>query len=185
MMAMEPDEEKLAELVLYVAREIEGDPTGGATKINKILYNAEFSHVRAYGVPITGTPYQKLANGPAPRRLVPIRDRLIQEGSAELRKDDYFGYPLDRLVPLRDVRTVMFTESERRITDQVIEALWGKTASEVSRISHEEPGWKMVEEGEDIPYSSAFLAKRGVAAHRNSRFSLTEIRVESVLRLRG
>ena len=58
MVAMEPDEEKLAELVLYVAREIESDPTGGATKINKILYNAEFSHVRAYGVPITGAPYQ-------------------------------------------------------------------------------------------------------------------------------
>lgn len=162
MVAMEPDEEKLAELVLYVAREIVADPTGGATKINKILYNAEFSHVRAHGVPITGAPYQKLANGPAPRRLVPIRDRLIQEGSAELRKDDYFGYPLDRLVPLRGVRTEMFSESERRMTDQVIKALWGKTASEVSRMSHEEPGWKMVEEGEDIPYSSAFLAKRVV-----------------------
>jgi Protein of unknown function (DUF4065) len=162
MVAMEPDEEKLAELVLYVAREIESDPTGGATKINKILYNAEFSHVRAHGVPITGAPYQKLTNGPAPRRLVPIRDRLIGEGSAELRKDDYFGYPLDRLVPLRDVHTEMFEESELRMTDQIIKALWGKSASEVSRMSHEEPGWKMVDEGEDIPYSSAFLAKRVV-----------------------
>jgi hypothetical protein len=33
-----PDEDKFTELVLYVAKKIESDPTGGATKINKILF---------------------------------------------------------------------------------------------------------------------------------------------------
>jgi hypothetical protein len=166
MVPIEPNEEKFAELLLYVAREIEEDPTGGATKINKILFFAEFSHMRTHGKPITGMPYQKLPQGPAPRRLLPVRGRLIEEGSAELRMDDYFGFPLSRLVALREVQVAMFGESERRAVDQVIGALWGKTAKEVSDLSHEEMGWKMVEDGEDIPFSSAFLARRVVVTDK-------------------
>ena len=153
-----PDEDKFAELVLYVAKKIESDPTGGATKINKILFFAEFASVRSRGVPITGVEYQKLANGPGPRRLRPVRDQLIEEGSAELRIDEYFGLALHRLISLRDADESVFEDGELRTVDQVIEALWGKTASEVSSMSHEEKGWQMVEEGEAIPYSAAYLA---------------------------
>jgi len=159
----EPDEDKLAELILYVADKILTDPPGGATKINKILFFAEFSHMRAHGVPITGAAYQKLPQGPAPRHLVPIRDRLLEQGDAELRIDDYFGRPLHRIVPLRGPNLSYFSVDELRIVDQVVTALWGKTAGEVSEMSHQEMGWKMVEEGEDIPLPSAFLAKKAVA----------------------
>jgi Protein of unknown function (DUF4065) len=159
---VEADEEKLAELILYVADKLLGDATGGATKINKILFFAEFSHIRARGVPITGVSYQKLENGPAPRRLVPIRDKLIERGDASLRVDDYFGRPLHRLVPLRPPNMSIFSLDELRIVDQVVGALWGKTAHEVSEMSHDEMGWKMVEVGEDIPLPTAFLAKKVV-----------------------
>jgi hypothetical protein len=152
-----PDEDKFTELVLYVAKKIESDPTGGATKINKILFFSEFASVRSRGVPITGVEYQKLANGPAPRRLRPVRDQLIEEGSAELRIDEYFGLALHRLISLRDADESLFEDGELRTVDQVIEALWGKTASEVSNMSHEEKGWQMVEDGEAIPCSAAYL----------------------------
>ncbi|HUY20745.1 MAG TPA: Panacea domain-containing protein [Acidimicrobiales bacterium] len=162
----EPDETKLAELLLYVAEKELDDLPGGATKVNKILFFAEFSHIRAYGVPITGEPYQKLENGPAPRHLAPIRDRLIAEDAAYLRIDDYFGRPLHRLVPKRPADLTRFTGDELRVTDQVVQALWGKTAKEVSDMSHEEMGWRMVEEGEDIPLPSAFLAKKAVSTEK-------------------
>jgi Protein of unknown function (DUF4065) len=162
----ESDETKLAELLLYVAHKELEDLPGGATKVNKILFFAEFSHIRAYGVPITGEPYQKLENGPAPRHLIPIRDQLIADGAAYLRKDDYFGRPLHRLVPKRPAAVNRFTQNELRVTDQVITALWGKTAKEVSDLSHEEMGWRMVEDGEDIPLPSAFLAKRAVSTDK-------------------
>ena len=151
------DEEKLAELILYVADQIRTDPTGGATKLNKILYFAEFSHMRSYGVPITGVPYQKLPEGPAPRRLRPIRDKLIESGEAFLESDQYFGYPLARLIPKRAADVARFSGFEIKIVDQVVSALWGKTAREVSEMSHRETGWKMVEEGDDIPYVAAYL----------------------------
>ena len=72
-MDYEYDEAKFAELLLYVARRLDGDPAGGAVKLNKVLFYAEFAHVRAHGQPISGAEYEKLENGPAPRRLLPVR----------------------------------------------------------------------------------------------------------------
>jgi hypothetical protein len=65
---MVQSESKLAELILYVAERLRGDPKGGAMKVNKVLFSAEFAHMRLHGVPITGVEYQKLERGPAPRR---------------------------------------------------------------------------------------------------------------------
>ncbi|MGH9047765.1 MAG: Panacea domain-containing protein [Acidimicrobiales bacterium] len=163
------DEEKLAELILYVASKIRDDPTGGATKINKILYFSEFAHVRGHGVPITGVSYQKLPQGPAPRRLRPIRDRLIEQGAAELQRDDYFGYRLDRLVPLRDVDMSKLAPSEVQIVDQVVEALRGKTAQEASELSHKDKAWQLVEMYDDRPLSTAYLAPRSVVTDASRR----------------
>lgn len=162
---MVPNESKLAELVLYVAERLRGDPKGGATKINKVLFFAEFAHMRLHGVPITGVEYQKLEQGPAPRRLLPVRDGLVSEGAAELVRDRYLGYPLDRLVPRRKANLALFGPEELKQVDQAIEALWSKTAAEVSELSHHEMGWQLVSVGETIPYEAAFLA---------SHFEVTE-----------
>lgn len=157
-MFYEYDEEKFAELVLYVAGRILTDPTGGATKINKILFAAECAHVRRHARPITGAEYQKLERGPAPRRLRPVRDRLIERGDAELVDDEYMGYALHRLKPLREADTSRLSAEEIRQVDQAVDALWGKTANEASELSHREMGWRMVELGETIPYEAALLA---------------------------
>jgi hypothetical protein len=154
------DEEKFAELVLYVAGRIADDPTGGATKINKILFAAECAHMRRFGRPITGAEYQKLPRGPAPRRLVPVREQLVAQGDAELLADEYMGYPLDRLKPLRAPDTSRFSDDELRHVEQAVAALWGSTAAEASDLSHQEMGWRMVEEGETIPYEAALLARQ-------------------------
>ena len=159
-MKVDANEAKLAELVLYVAERLLDDPKGGATKINKVLFSAEFAHMRLHGVPITGVEYQKLRQGPAPRRLVPVRDRLVSEGAAELVRDRYLGYPLDRLVPSRKADLAFFSLEEIKQVDQAIEALWNKTAVEASELSHHEMGWQMVSLGETIPYEAAFLASR-------------------------
>jgi Protein of unknown function (DUF4065) len=157
---MEADEAKLAELILYVAERILQDPSGGAIKINKILYFAEFSHVRAHGTPITGATYQKLRTGPAPRRLLPIRQQLIDDGFAGLRIDQHFGYPLHRLIPLRSPDLSSFVPTELSMADEVVRDLWGKTAAETSRESHKDMAWKLFEEGEDIPFATAYLARK-------------------------
>lgn len=176
-MAYDYDEDKFAELILYVADRLLDDPTGGATKMNKVLFAAECAHVRHSGAPITGAEYQKLERGPAPRRLVPVRDRLVAEGEAELVDDEYMGYRIHRLKPRRPADRSRFTADELKHVEQAIEALWGKTADEASRLSHEEMGWQMVEEGETIPFPAALLARNVVVtdAMRERGAALAEL----------
>ncbi len=152
------DEKKFTELVLYVASKLEDDPEGGAVKLNKALWWAETAHLRMHGRSISGARYQKLAQGPAPRRLLPVRERLVQTGEAELQQGWYRGYRQDRLLPRRAADLGVLTAEEVEIVDQVLEAIRGKTATELSAMSHDEMGWKMVDVGEDIPLSSAYLA---------------------------
>ena len=88
---MEYDERKFAELLLYAAKRLAVDPAGGAVKLSKVLFFAEFAHMRRHGRPISGAEYQKLQFGPEPRRLVPVRQRLLERGSARMVDEMYQG----------------------------------------------------------------------------------------------
>lgn len=151
------DERKFRELVLYAAERLREDPSGGATKLNKVLFFAEFAHMREQGRPITGADYQKLEWGPAPRRLLPIRQQLVADGDAVIEDDVFNNYPQQRLTPTRAADTSLFTKDELEAVDRVVKELWGQTGSQVSAVSHEEMGWRMVEEGETIPFLAAYL----------------------------
>lgn len=154
------EEAKFAELVLYVAGKTRADLRGGAVKLNKYLYFSEFSAVRRLGRPITGVEYQKLTHGPAPRRLLPVRDALVSEGSARLeRRQDVFGYEHTDLVPLRDADLSQFSADEIRIIDEVIDELLPLSGTQVSDLSHRDAGWMMVSVGDTIPYELAFVAR--------------------------
>jgi uncharacterized phage-associated protein len=153
------DEAKFAELMLYVADKTRADHRGGAVKLNKYLYFAEFSAVRRLGHPITGVDYQKLTHGPAPRRLLPVRDALVADGSVRLeRRQDAFGYEHTDLIPLRDADLSRFSTDEIRIIDEVVEELLPLNGAQVSDLSHREAGWMMVNVGDSIPYELALVA---------------------------
>jgi hypothetical protein len=151
-------EERLAELALYVANRTRIDPMSGATKLNQYLYFADFAAMRRLGRPITGAEYQKLPHGPAPRRLPPVRARLVRDGDAQQEtRVDALGYVHHDLVPQREARTDLFTDEELRVVDEVIDTRRLMTAAQVSRLSHDEAGWQLVDEGETIPYELAFV----------------------------
>jgi antitoxin SocA-like protein len=71
-----PSNEKFRELILLIAEWCQSDPRFGATKLNKLLYHADFSSFLTNGVPITGQEYFALPQGPAPRRLKPITESM-------------------------------------------------------------------------------------------------------------
>ena len=164
-MAFAYDEAKFAELMLYTADKLRDDRAGGATKLNKVLFFAEFAHMRRYGRPITGAEYQKLERGPAPRRLVPVRQRLVDNGQARIAEGYYLGYEQHRLIPSEPVRPILLSSEEIESVDEVIEDLRGLTARQVSDLSHDEEGWRMVEQGQTIPFEAAVL-RRPVVTER-------------------
>jgi len=173
------DERKFAEALLYVAAGLEGDPAGGAVKINKALYNADFGHMRAFGRPITGADYQRLAQGPAPRRLLPVRSALIEAGAAQMREELHLGRTVKKLVPLRAPDVTTLSSTELSMLDQAIAVEKARSASQSSAASHREPGWRMVNDGDSIPYETAFL-RRPVVTDRVRR-RIAELAAEHAL----
>ena len=163
------DPGKLAELMLYVSAKSQEDQRFGATKLNKLLFYAEFMMFAKYGRPITGATYQRLDHGPAPRELPPIRRELTESRAAVIVPRDYFGLPQHALVPLREPNLALFAGEEIAMVDWVIEKCWHETAASLSAATHRLPGWIFANEGEDIPYSAVFLSKHPLTPHEVTR----------------
>src|SRR5262245_7698087 len=144
-MDVQYDEAKLTELIVLVADRLRSDRAGGATKLTRVLFFADFTHVRRYGRPITGAEYQKLAYGPAPRRLMPIRSALVASGDAELVEEQFLGRAQHRLVPNRPADLERFADDELATIDSVLEDLSGLSGTQVSNLSHEEAAWRHTE----------------------------------------
>jgi len=155
---VQPD--KFEELLLYVAKKSQADPRFGATKLNKILFYSDFSVFGFLGKSISGQRYQKLRNGPAPRGLLPLRNRLIENGVCALQEAYYGGRRQHRLIALREPNLSAFSGAEIAIVDSTIEALWEEDGTSVSHLSHKFLGWRAASEGEDIPYETVFASAR-------------------------
>jgi len=150
---------KFRELILYVAGESSGDARCGATKLNKILFYADFQAYRSLGRPISGQKYQKLERGPAPKHVIPVISDMESSGLCKWDERDYYGFPLKKLVPLRDPDLSVLSEEEVRIAQSVIRELWDLNATEVSDLSHRFVGWQAAELGEEIPYETVFVGE--------------------------
>lgn len=153
-------DQKLRELILHVARKCEEDPKFGATKLNKILFFADFWRYAETGKPITGQAYFRLDKGPAPRRLVPVRKDMERRGELATQTRRYFGHVQHRPVALRDPDLGCFSGAEIALVDEVIRRLWNLTAAEVSDLSHQFVGWEAFGDREDIPYETVFVSGR-------------------------
>ena len=157
---MRTSDNKFAELILYVAKQSDCDPTFGAVKLNKILWASDFIAYGKLGKAITGQEYFKLENGPAPRRLLPVRSKLEEQGRAAVQKLERYGFTQQRLVALEEPDLSDFTGEEIAIVDDVIRELFGKSADDVSRWSHQFPGWMAAALQETIPYETVFVSRR-------------------------
>lgn len=153
-----PDQ-KLGELILYISKKCSSDPNFGATKLNKILYYSDFMAYGHWGESITGAEYQHLKKGPAPRRLIPVRDQLVENRSLAVEpRTTGFGYQQNRTVPLREANLDIFRAQAISLVDDIIQALSSFNATESSELSHREVGWKMTKDGETIPYRSILVS---------------------------
>jgi hypothetical protein len=153
------NEARYRELVLYICQKCATDPKFGATKLNKILYFSDFLAYAALGEPITGFEYQRLPNGPAPRRMLPMREEM------ERRRDLGFqlvvlkgGRTQRRAVNLRAPDLKVFTAEQIALVDRIIEELWDLDAEAVSELSHRMMGWRLADLNEVIPYETVFIS---------------------------
>ena len=100
--------------------------------------------------------------GPVPSALQQASAALIAEGDLATQRKDRFGREQIRFVALRAPDLSLFTGAEIALVDEVIEALKGVNAAEVSDLSHLEHGWRLASLREPIPYETVFLSTEPV-----------------------
>jgi Antitoxin SocA-like, Panacea domain len=159
---------RLKELVVYIASKCQDDPAFGAVKLNKILFHADFRSQRRRGRPITGVPYFRLQQGPAPRNMVPIMNELHQEEAVRTQRRLVGGREQKRPVALRLPNLERFDGLDIAIVDEVIEEQWGKSATAVSAESHGVQ-WRTRANQDPIPYEAAYLSDAPVTAYERVR----------------
>jgi hypothetical protein len=149
---------KARQLLLHVAWASESDPRFGMTKLNKILFYADFESFARTGKSITGEPYIKQQFGPVPIRLKKLIKDMEDSEQLCLVARSYFGSPQQRPVARIEADLSGFTAQEIALVDQVIRRLWDSTGTEVSDLSHEFVGWRAASKGEEIPYETVGLS---------------------------
>ena len=150
---------KFQELILYISEKCSTDPTFGATKLNKILFLADFWFYAQSGNSITGVEYMKLPKGPAPRPLVPIRDKMIEDGDLAIQETTLSPkMSRKRPVNLLSAHLSIFSAAEIAMVDQVITVCDRATATRVSDYTHKWHGWIAARDQETIPYETVFLS---------------------------
>jgi hypothetical protein len=154
---------RLREMILYIADRCMDDPTFGAVKLNKILYNADFLSYQEYGQSVTGAAYMRLPQGPVPQRLLHVRITMEEAREIAIRKhlvplpgDKGFGEQ-QRVIALRDPDLDHFKPRDIAVVDEVIRLLWGRSAKQVSDASHGR-AWRICRDKERIPYEAVFIS---------------------------
>ncbi len=155
-----PDDDKLKELILLVSLRSEKDPTFGSVKLNKLLFYCDFSAYLTFGAPITGQEYFALKQGPAPRRMLPLTDKMLEEHELAYQRIPYFNRIQNKPIALRRPDLKRFKPEEISLIEETIQKWSGKNATEISDKSHLFIGWKVAREKETIPYSTALIGFR-------------------------
>jgi uncharacterized phage-associated protein len=156
-----PHFEKFDELLVYIAeKSADDDPKFGDLKLNKLLYYADVEAYRRRGTSISATRYQHLEHGPGSVWLPRARDNLIDAGVLEKKRRRVFDFFRTITRARRPARREVFEPGELEIVDEILDRYREFNGNQMADLSHDEPGWKMTSDGEDIPLETALLAPR-------------------------
>jgi len=148
---------KLEELIIYIAKKSESDAAFGATKLNKILFVADFNHYGLYGKPISDEVYVHRSQGPTPKIMKTALTKLTQEGRIRVAHVEYHGYLQKRVVPLAAPNMSLFSQSEISFVDHIIEQCRDFNGSYMSKWTHELLPWLITKLEQEIPYEAVFV----------------------------
>ena len=147
------DLKKLFNTILFFCKDEKGVHK---TKLNKLLFYADFKHFKEYVVSITGCRYAHIPFGPAPDNYDHYFATLIGNkllNPEEIRyTEDIVG---EKFVSAKEPDLSMFSESELKIIALVKEFFKDFTANRITDYSHREQGYKETSDGDIISYDYA------------------------------
>lgn len=136
-----PDLNKLAEMVIYFAEKLEP----WKTKLNKLLFYADFLNYKQYGYALSGVRYRAINMGPVPNNFNSIYDYLANNNLVDIYMTEFEdGHNGDQFKPnsARKFNPELLSQSEIEILNIVSERFKNTSVKEIIDISHNEDAWK-------------------------------------------
>jgi Protein of unknown function (DUF4065) len=153
--------DKLEELVLHIAKMSENDPRFMSTKLNKLVWAADFAAFCETGRTITGATYQREKYGPVPKAMPIVLNTLKAKQRIELRPVQITATATGaRPVAKATADLSAFSQNELATVDKVIAENFRKTGTDLSRETHRKVVWSVSENGDSIPFSAWFISTR-------------------------
>jgi uncharacterized phage-associated protein len=122
----------------------------GLTKLWKLIYFIDVSALRDRGSTITGSEFVKYPFGPVPSRGEKVLKTLRREKLLETEQRASGAFNQTFVTARHKPDTRAFSDDERAIIDRVCRRLGGKTATELSSLSHAEPAWALATDLEKL-----------------------------------
>lgn len=149
-----PDLSKLMAMTRYFASLI----PSYKTKMNKLLFYADFGMFKAHGRSISGAQYRAIAYGPVPSRYEAVYENMEQGDMLQIDRslnDD--GGQVSLLRAKEEDFSGIFTDQELQVLSKVAEKFKDMSPRDIVTLSHEEDCWKQnKEERSIISYHGAF-----------------------------
>ena len=161
---------RLREAALYVMGKCAEADAFGLTKLNKILWRADFRAYAARRVPVTGRQYQRLPQGPVPFEMYPVLQDMQRDGDIRIDIRPVGSFKEMRPVALVQPSMRYFSADDVAYLDASIEGYWDHSARGVSRDSHG-VAWETRENGDPMPYDLALLSDEKMAAWEVEQFT--------------
>lgn len=133
-----PNYEKLANMVVFFAREIKPQKTA----MNKDLFYADFYHYKKYGQSISGCRYAAIPMGPVPDNFNSLFERMEKDGFIKIKSVQYpKGYVGEQFLPAKEFDKSLFSAEEIDTLKLISEKFKNILTKNIVDMSHEEKGW--------------------------------------------
>ncbi|CAA6811927.1 MAG: DNA-binding protein [uncultured Aureispira sp.] len=150
-----PNIERLTEMVVFFARETQP----WKTKLNKLLFYADFSFFKAIGYSISGAHYRAIPNGPVVSNYQGMFEYLVNNNHIKVFTKVFDRNIGEQFLPSenRAFNPDLFSSKELETLKKVADRFKGVKTKDIVNISHEELGWIENEEDRNIiSYEYAF-----------------------------
>ena len=122
------------------------------TKLNKLLFYADFKHFKEYAVSITGVSYVHLQYGPVPDNYEFYFAELARERALTVEEEIFGNYTGFKCIACTKPDLAGFEKSELAVLMDVSEHFKDFGSAEIMKFSHGETAYIATNEGEPISY---------------------------------
>ena len=148
--------EKFKQVFLYILAKVGARPNVGQTVLYKLLYFIDFDYYELYEKQLMGLSYIKNTFRPTPVDFAKLSKQMAKDGLIEEVKTAYYKHDMTKYLPLKEPNLELLSAQELEFIDSELEKHAGKTATELSNLSHKDIPWIGANDKEVLDYEAVF-----------------------------